>query len=493
MRFYMKNRSGMTLLEIVVALAIFAIMSVGFYGMFSTVFINMYRTSQVTESAFLSQQVIEERIADVKEKLKEGLLDEVTDERLSVTLFEGSNERTVFAYHLSENMINGKLVETLVAENRPPQLRVPVITSDVIIKAKNGSTVIKYPNIANRDSYDIILEGGTPTVDNEGYLIQHLYYWYISKPGFYTLTEPPLFPEDFQILAGYTAKDIVTIPESFGGRFLILMVTPVGEKGAMGDSVVSNELFISPLPVYSSLLAHYDASWIDKFNTTEYNNDRVQRWYDSGPFAIAPANPSGSLPTINISEFDQEIPKRTFGVTRSGSSGTQQLVSNTNNSIPGKQNLTVYFIANFATTNGADQNVTLINSRNGSTQNRFVLKTSNVVGSEGRLELIRYFNSGSSNIIAEANYRNDAWEIIKLELYTNKLAIRNGVSVTDNVYSFTSNQETTISNTSLMYVTPFLMNFSVGYSIGEVMIYDGVVSSADEQSILKYLADKYQP
>ena len=144
--------------------------------------------------------------------------------------------------------IYGKLVETLVAENRPPQLRVPVITSDVIIKAKNGSTEIKYPNIANRDNYDIVLEGGTPTVDNEGYLIQHLYYWYISKPGFYTLSQPPLFPEDFEILAGYTAKDIVTVPESFGGRFLILMVTPVGEKGAMGDSVVSNELFISPLP-----------------------------------------------------------------------------------------------------------------------------------------------------------------------------------------------------------------------------------------------------
>lgn len=488
----MKNKSGMTLLEIIVSLAIFAIMSVGFYGMFSTVFINMYHTSQVTESAFQSQQVIESRIADVKQKLKDGLLDEVTDERISITLFDGSNERSVYVYHLSENMINGKLIETLIAENRPPQLRVPVITSDVIIKAKNGSTEIKYPNIANRNNYDIVLEGGTPTVDNEGYLIQHLYYWYISKPGFYTLAQPPLFPEDFEILAGYTAKDIVTVPESFGGKFLMLMVTPVGEKGAMGDSVISNALYISPLPVYSSLLLHYDASWINKTNTNEYNNDRVQRWYDAGPFATSAPNPSGSLPTITTSEFDQSIVKRTFGVTRSSSTGTQQLVSSTNSSIPGKQNLTVYFVANFATNNGADQNITILNSRNGSSANRFLLKTSNVVGSEGRLELIRYFNSGSSNIIAEANFRTDEWEIIKLELYTNSLAIRNGLTVTDNIYSFVSNQQTTISNTNLMYVTPFLMNFSVGYTIGEVMVYDGVISSSDEQLILKYLSDKYQ-
>jgi len=489
----MKNRSGMTLLEIVVALAIFAIMSVGFYGMFSTVFINMYHTSQVTESAFLSQQLIEDRIADVKEKLKEGLLDEVTDERLSITLFDGSNERTVFAYHLSENMINGKLVETLVAENRPPQLRVPVITSQVIIKAKNGTTEIKYPNIANRDNYDIVLEGGTPTVDNEGFLIQHLYYWYISKPGFYTLSQPPLFPEDFEILAGYTAKDIVTVPESFGGRFLILMVTPVGEKGAMGDSVVSNELFISPLPVYSNLLLHYDASWINKLNTNEYSSDRVQRWYDIGPFASASPNPSGSLPTIITSEFDQAIPKRTFGVTRSSSAGTQQLITNNNTSIPGKQSLTVYIVTNFATTNGADQNITILNSRNGNTANRFVLKTSNVVGSEGRLELIRYFNSGSASVIGDDNYRTDQWEIIKLELYTNGIAIRNGLTKNDNVYNFTYNKSTSISNTNLMYVTPFLMNFATGYSIGEVMVYDGIISSTDDQKILKYLADKYQP
>lgn len=44
-----------------------------------------------------------------------------------------------------------------------------------------------------------------------------------------------------------------------------------------------------------------------------------------------------------------------------------------------------------------------------------------------------------------------------------------------------------------MYVTPFTMNFAVGYSIGEVMVYDGIVSNEDEQKILKYLSDKYQP
>lgn len=487
MNVLIKNKSGMTLLEIIISLAIFAIINVGFYGMFSTVFINMYKTSKITESAFLSQQVIENHIAEVKQKLKNGLVDQVTDDKLSITLFSGSNERTVSAFHLTENMINGKLVETLVAENRPPQLRVPVITSEVIIKAKNGSTTINYPNIALRDTYDIILEGGTPTVDNEGLLIQHLYYWYISKPGFYTLSQPPLFPEDFEILAGYTAKDIVTIPESFGGKFLVLMVTPVGEKGAMGDSVVSNEVFISPLPVTSNLLLHFDASWINtKEGSTEYSGDRVQRWYNISSNTPAAPNPTGSLPTIAVSQGG----KRTFGVTRSSSTGTQ-LLSNTN-SITGKQNLTVYFIANFLTLNGAEKDITLLNSRNGSSTNSFVLKTSNVVGSEGRLELIRNFTTGSANIIAEANYRTDEWEIIKLELYTNRIAIRNSLTF-NSVYSFIGNQEVTINNTSSILLSPFTMNFAVGYTMGEIMVYDGIVSNEDEQKILKYLSNKYQP
>jgi len=487
------TKSGMTLLEIVVAMAIFALINVGFYGMFSTVFINMYKTSQITESAFLSQQAIEARIADVKAKLKNGLVDQVVDDQLTITVFSGTSQRDVSAFHLSETMINGKIVETLVAENRPPQLDVPVITSDVVIATYRGNTIDKYPNIASRDSLVINLVGGTPTVDNEGLLIQHLYYWYISEPGYYTPSQPPQFPDNYVILAGYTAKDIVTIPESFGGRFLKLVVTPVGEKGAMGDSVVSNDLFISPLPVYSSLLLHYDASWIDKTNTTEFSGDRVLRWYDISPFRSASATPGSSLPTITTSEYDQAIKKRTFGVGRSSSTGTQALVSATNSSIPTKTNVTVYFVANFATVNGVDKNITILNSRNGSSVNKFELKTSNVVGSEGRLQLIRYFNSGNASVTGQSNYRTDQWEIIKLELYTNGLAIRNGVVVNENVYSFTYNDVAAISNTNVMYMTPFSMNFAVGYKIGEVMVYDGVVTNDDEQKILKYLTEKYFP
>ena len=168
-----KSIKGMTLLEIVVSLAIFAIMSVGFYGVFATVFVNMYHTSRVTEDVFASQQVIEERIADVKAKLKNGLISDVTDTRETHVLFSGTSQRTVYAYHLAETMINGRVIETLIAENRPPQLAVPVINSAIEIAAYRGSSKENYPNIASKDSLTVNLAPGTPTVDNEGLLIRY--------------------------------------------------------------------------------------------------------------------------------------------------------------------------------------------------------------------------------------------------------------------------------------------------------------------------------
>lgn len=488
-------KSGMTLLEIVVSLAIFAIMSVGFYGMFSTVFINMYHTSQVTESAFLSQQVIEERIADVKLKLKNGLLDEVTEDRIQITLFSGSQQRSVYVYHLSENMINGKLVETLVAENRPPQLQVPVITSPIVINSKNGSNPITYPNIANRDNYDIILEGGTPTVDNEGLLIQHLYYWYISRVGFYTPSQPPQFPDDYEILAGYTAKDIVTVPESFGGKFLKLVVTPVGEKGAMGTSVESNALFISPLNFTTNLLLHYDVSLVNKNNSTEYANDKVIKLNGINTEGNLTSSSANLAPNLITSEYGDSILKRTFGLTRSSAGGTQTLTGA--NSFTSKNNVTVYFVANFASTSGVSNGVNLLHSRSNNAQNRekFILRTSTASGNAGQLELIRYYgaNQTPSTVTNLTNYRTNAWEIIKLEVYSNRLAIRHGVSNTNNVYSFINNVSQNITALTTFNLNPFQINFAAGYTVGEIMIYDGVVSSSDEQLVLKYLSDKYQP
>ena len=485
----------MTLIEIIVALAIFAIMSVGFYGAFATIFINMYQSSQITENLFESQQLIEERIADVKLKLKNGLASEVTEDRESFVFFSGTNQRTVYAYHLTENMINGKVIETLVAENRPPQLEVPIINTDVIIGAKIGSVDMPYPNIASRESMSIGLKADVG-VNNEGILIQHLYYWYISKPGVYTVSEPPEFPDDYELLAGYTSKNINSIPESFGGRFFVLLVTPVGEKGAMGTSVPSNALFISNLPVYNNLLLHYDASLINKSNPSEFDNinNRVLRWVDAGNLKLASTSPPSNKPMIESFVYGDEGQKETYGVSRSTMSSDQTLTSTKPNPQISKSNLTVYLVMNFDSVNGTAASKTILHSRsdNNNNRNKFILRTSTT----GQLELVRYSDNGSTFVVTnQSDYRTDDWDIIKLEIYTASsggISIRRDIQKNSDTFSFNSNQTSTSTNNNLT-LTPFSLSFAHGYSIGEVMIYDGITSGEDEKLILEYLYDKYYP
>lgn len=492
----------MTLIEIIVALAIFAIMSVGFYGAFATIFINMYQSSQITENLFESQQLIEERIADVKLKLKNGLASEVTEDRESFVFFSGTNQRTVYAYHLTENMINGKVIETLVAENRPPQLEVPIINTKVIIGAKLGSVDMPYPNIASRANMSIGLKADVG-VNNAGILIQHLYYWYISKPGVYTVSDPPEFPDDYELLAGYTSKSINSIPESFGGRFFVLLVTPVGEKGAMGTSVPSNTLFISPVPVYEGLLLHYDASLIDKSNPSEYDSDnfRVLRWNSAGVLSAAPSVPPSNRPTIESFKYGIDSQKHTYGVSNSTISTPETLTSTISPEFK-TTNLTIYMVANFKSIDGNSERQNIIQTRvdDKNNENKFVLSILNT----GQLELVRYSSKGEAHTVKNTvdgtdetdETDNISWDIVKLELYATNgvdLAIRRDVRKNDEAFAFFSHAELSNSTHDQQYLSTFKISFAYGYAIGEVMVYNEIIAPDVEQKILKYLYDKYYP
>lgn len=233
--------------------------------MFTTVFINHYKSAEVTENAFLAQRNMEDAIAQVKAALNNGVAVE-TYESQTITLFSGTNARTVTSYYVTQGSGVGPSLEIFISSTRPPQLRVPVITSGVSIEAQSGGNTVKYPSVGLSGlSVDL---ADDLVVDNPGLLIRYLYYWYVSKPNEYIPGSPPAFPDDYEIIREYTSSTIPTIPESYGGRFIKLLVTPVGEKGQMGASVQSNALYISPLPVTSNLLFRADASYIDLMSTT---------------------------------------------------------------------------------------------------------------------------------------------------------------------------------------------------------------------------------
>jgi prepilin-type N-terminal cleavage/methylation domain-containing protein len=491
----MKKRSnkGFTLVEVILSLAIFSIISVGFLGMFSSVYINTFKSTVVTENAFLAQRQIEDQIAVVKSDLEKNILPTGLTST-TVALFSGTNLRNVVVYHLTQSVTSDQVIDTLVAQSRPPQLQVPNITSTVTIASFSGTIQKDYPNIGMPN---LRVELGTPlVVDNPGLLIRYLYYWYISNPGYYITNTPPLFPDNYEIIAEHTTNLIPLVPATYGGRFLKLVVTPVGEKGQMGSSVQSNALYISGIPINDNLIFNLDASYINVSDTT--NQVRkvgadifVKKWQDIGPTGISPVQATNnSQPVLLQSNVGTtELPQYVLGVEKFLPIVTGTTAWNVNTASPtsiiNKANMTVYFAAMVDASMPVDTKIFESNAAS-TTGNRWTLSTDIATK---KLVLTRYLASASTPFIAmsaDATYADSTWRIFKLEILQNKLTISVDGMI---VGTFTP----TTATTTTMNLTDFRINFSEYFTISEIIVFDSIHDSTLTNSMYDYFNAKYNP
>lgn len=489
---------GFTLIEIIISLAIFALISVGFLSMFSTVFVSTYRTSIITEETFETQKTLESMIMDIKTKLEHNEHASINVTPVDYVVFNslGSNyRRTVKAYPVNASLSNGQIVESLVSQTRPPQLIVPVINSPVIITA-NTTVQVPYPNIGMKQLLSI--NGQTPTnISNPGYLIHMLNYWYRTTNKYYTPYLPPTFPDDFQIIPGYTDKVIPVITDEYSGKFVQLLMTPVGEKGQMGQSVPSNALLISSMPVNNNLLLHMDASFIDTTSSTEVISglSRVRQWKDisSNPMTVVTTSNNNASPEFVIEELGVDNLRRIISVQKNSTNSTQTLANTS--TITGKLNLTMYFAVRFqgdpdGTTMGVAPNVVLFNINSANSTNKALIQTD----ADGLLEVRRIGNNTSTTRVAKIGeeFRTGEWAVFKVDLLNSRTALYSVLTLDSSgnyLFENSSVNNTSISDT--MNINRFLVNFAFGYNVGEVMIFDGEQSSEDSQAILKYLYEKY--
>lgn len=489
------NKKGFTLLEIILSLAIFAIMSVGFLSVFSTIFINTYSASVITEETFEAQRILEEQILDVKKKLINNDHSSITVAEETYVLFSsyGINfEREVIVYPLITLLSNGASVETLVSQVRPPQLIVPVIESPVLITADTTLTQ-PFPNIGM--SQLLSVNGHTPAnISNEGYLIHMLNYWYLSSDKYYIPHLPPEFPDKFSIIPGLTDKVIPTINDSHAGKFVQLMMTPVGEQGQIGRSVPSNPVLISRMPSNTNLLLHLDASFINVTSETEvFTSGRVKLWKDIGPSRIMPTAiatenqaPLYALEQLGSGESERNI----LSLQSNSPTSTQNLTINTG--LTNNPNLTMYFAVRFyensAPGGGIADGITLFNANSSNSNRKFVVRTN----SNGMLEVQRVGNNtqvGNQRIVAvEQEFRTGEWGIFKVDLLTSRTSIHSELANIDGNYAFSQSVSNNVALSHTINLNNFQTSFSKGYNIGEVLIYNG---SHDDQAILEYLFDKY--
>jgi prepilin-type N-terminal cleavage/methylation domain-containing protein len=485
------SKKGFTLIEVLLSITIFAIISIGFLSMFSTVFINMYQSKAVTEGAFLAQEQIEQNIVDVKTTLETGGTP-TGFTTLTITLFSGTNARSVLVYDVTQATTVGQSLQTFVSAVRPPVLLTPVITSGVTIAVSSNSVIQTYPNIA-MPSLSVDLSTDL-VVNNPGLLIRYVYYWYISKSNQYIPTSPPVFPDDYEIITDHTSHLISTVPSTYAGRFLKLVVIPVGEKAQMGTAVQSNDLYISPFPVNTGSLIHVDASYINPADTTTQVRIvtagtsikyYVKNWTDLDSTAnnLIQATTANQPILYNFTLGTGESAQYVQGIT--GVAGVATSLMASTPSIGSKTNLSVYFAAKFD--DDYPVSTTLFQSRAvTATGNRWELKTD----ANGDLVLVRYTNSANTTSFSvtctNASFKGSVWNVFKLSIFQDTLDIDiNG-----------SNACTLpITTTATLQLTEFKVNFDYNFTLGELIIYDAkhLSSSADSIAITQYLQNKFQP
>jgi len=490
-----RQHSGYTLLELILAMAIFAIIAVGFFGMFSTIYTNNYLSSVATENVYLAQDQLENKISDVKVALDQGTAPSGYTTN-TITLFSGTNQRTVVVYHITQENETGRTLESYIASVRPPELFAPTITSDVSIGVYSGTTLKTFPNIA-MDNISVQLTTAL-TVDNPGKLIRYLYYWYVSKPGQYVLNSPPTFPDDYEIVTNVTGNEITTIPADYAGRFLKLVITPVGEKGKMGTSVESNALYISPLPVNTSLLLHLDASYVNSDDTNQIRISTsggnvykyIKKWIDisnnATPLDLTQTTTTYQpvLGQFSVGTEDTEhILLGSLGI--SGVSG--QTMKSATTGVSAQLNITLYFAAFIE--DGFPANTILFQSKaTAGGANRFIVKTN----ASGKLQVIRYLSTTSASNTwtldsSGVTYNPGEWNIFKIELFSNRLALEiNGQDAGSMSYTAT---------TQTMTFVDFEVKFDYRLTMGEMLVYGAqqAQGSTEAVSLLSYLNSKFKP
>ena len=125
-----------------------------------------------------------------------------------------------------------------------------------------------------------------------------------------------------------------------------------------------------------------------------------------------------------------------------------------------------------------------------------MVKTS-VINNEVKLVLIRHLNSSTNfrTVTTQKSLELGKWNLVRMNLNNDQLAISNTLLETDGSFSFDSNSSTnfTPTITSNVSILPFSLGLIEGYSLGEVLIYNGRMSDQNNNLVLEYLFEKYTP
>ena len=488
----MENKKGLTLIEVIVAIALLAIISMLIFPALTNQYIMLRNTRNITFDLYSAQQEIEKVIIDIKNDIQAGVTPD-GQSKLTYTLFNGQTaEREVDGYpnRISIHVGNNNLtLNTVIADSRMPLFPV-ASASNVRLRFYNGS----YLDNAYSLTPSLQLVSSFDFSDPENVNLTNINRWYVSREGFNSpMVEDPLeiengsvfprFPEDYALIPNNSGVNLTNIQETFAGRHIVYTVTPASQSGKMGVTVPSNPLFISGLPVIGNLALHLDASMLsresDTVNTLN-GHYYVQQWLDiSGNNNHAAQSTSNRQPELmNFKTGHKVVNGMTYETYANylRFDGTRGLTVNNQTSI-NLDNFTVFVVARSSNTEAGKSVVSKMSDNRG-----WQLGWTNT--DQLGLSIKRY--SDTNTISSDPGIAlDDEWHIL--------------TATTDLSFKVDSLPQIDLSRTvgSITNTNPISIGFNgSNYStvdIAEIIIYNGTLSEDDEFKVNMYLKDKYNP
>lgn len=289
----MKNKNGMTLIEVILSIAIMGIIAVGFFGPMASGFKYTVDTKKFTEDSFKTQQEVEKKIDELR-------LEEVD-----------LNKPNTMAKKVFGKDIKGHLVEmdikaengsshgkyTVFVPNINVTYEVPEVESVTIGLKKGNPDSNSNADPKEIESVSIITQDNNMNIKvkenmyfeaikkdgSQKNFLMNVYKWYISPeldiknpPSNYrdyiiikewneARKESPYNKEDMSIIPNikkdydeFSFKEIkemgltdIEVIERFSGRFIIYSVTPYSDVGRIGEEKFSNAIYLEPVDLES--------------------------------------------------------------------------------------------------------------------------------------------------------------------------------------------------------------------------------------------------
>lgn len=292
----MKKQSGLTLIEVILAIALLGIISVSLLTVFSSQLRNIKIGAGITEGAFTDQGIIEEYIYTVKNKIqKNESLDDLSyvSTVTNVEVFGETVEVHKVNYESNDNSSRNLTVylSNMVA-NKESSLKLTV--ENVMIEVSNDPNNL----VADLTTAPKLTAVHSSNASQEGFYT-NLYRWWKTQPG----VDPSnmIFPDDYVLISvPQDETELTDLLDNVGANsYVLLTVTPVDVNGNRGQTAISgNKVYVQGAEWRIESLPWVDIDNDYQFNSTkDYRlaKESVTNKLDAQKPYPNPSNPSENL------------------------------------------------------------------------------------------------------------------------------------------------------------------------------------------------------